>query len=92
MKQLALILCLLLGAATPGAASAYYLTARLVAAAVADAGEAARQAAANSGGKVIDVQTSSKDGQPVYLVKVLLEDGRVKVVTIAGKPTTPDAR
>jgi len=51
---------------------------------VEDAGGAARQAAGMTGGRVLDVQTRSAGGQPVYVVRVLLNDGRVKVIQIQG--------
>ena len=52
----------------------------------ADAGAAARQAAGMTGGKVLDVQTRINGGRAVYLVKILLNDGRVKVIQIDGAP------
>lgn len=50
----------------------------------ADANAAAQQAASATGGRVLDVQSASAGGQPVYVVRVLLPDGRVKVVRIDG--------
>lgn len=50
----------------------------------ADSGAAARQAAQMTGGRVLGVQTATAGGQPVYLVRVLLADGRVKIVRIEG--------
>ncbi len=64
--------------------SAWSPAIRVLAAVANDAGHAARLAAGSSGGKVIDVQTSNSAGQVVYLVKVLLADGRVKVVKVSG--------
>ncbi len=49
-----------------------------------DGADAARQAAAMTGGRVLDVRTTSKGGQTVYEVKVLLDDGRVRVVRVDG--------
>jgi hypothetical protein len=36
----------------------------------------------DTGGRVLDVQTAIQDGVTVYLVKVLLADGRVRVFTV----------
>ncbi|MCP5201746.1 MAG: hypothetical protein H6977_17225 [Gammaproteobacteria bacterium] len=55
-----------------------------VAAQAPDANAAARQAAAMTGGRVLDVQPGSAGGRTVYMVRVLLGDGRVKVVRIDG--------
>lgn len=49
-----------------------------------DPGAAARQAAAMTGGRVLDVQTLVLGGQPLYQVKVLLPDGRLRVVQVQG--------
>ncbi|MEQ8233817.1 MAG: hypothetical protein RKL32_19090 [Gammaproteobacteria bacterium] len=57
-----------------------------VLAAAGDGAEAARQAAQMTGGRVLDVRTSSQGGRIVYEVKVLLDDGRVRVVRIDGTP------
>lgn len=46
--------------------------------------EAAAKVREDTGGRVLDVQTGNQDGVPVYLVKVLLPDGRVRVVTVSG--------
>ena len=60
---------------------------------VSDAGAAARAAAGASGGRVLDVQTRQSGEQPVYDVKVLLDDGRVRIIQIDGqRPPVPDAR
>jgi len=48
----------------------------------ADSSAAARQAAQMTGGRVLDVQTGHAGGKPVYFVRVLLADGRVKIVRI----------
>ena len=49
-----------------------------------DPGAAARQAAAMTGGRVLDVQTLVMGGRPLYQVKVLLPDGRLRVVQVQG--------
>ena len=54
-------------------------------AAATDGADAARQAAAMTGGRVLDVRTTNRAGQIVYEVKVLLDDGRVRVVRVDGK-------
>ena len=51
---------------------------------VTDAGAAAREAAAMTGGRVLDVQTSREGGRQVFHVKVLLDDGRVKIIQLDG--------
>ena len=55
-----------------------------VCAAASDGADAARQAARMTGGRVLDVRTSNQGGRIVYEVKVLLDDGRVRVVRIDG--------
>jgi len=55
-----------------------------LAVAAADSGAAARQAAQMTGGRVLDVQAGNAGGRMVYFVRVLLADGRVKVVRIDG--------
>ncbi|MGR8919732.1 MAG: hypothetical protein ACU85V_08935 [Gammaproteobacteria bacterium] len=82
MHRLILALLLALAAALP--ASALPVSVPFLAAGAADAGAAARQAADMTGGRVLDVQAELSEGREVYLVKVLLEDGRVKVVRIEG--------
>lgn len=47
--------------------------------------EAAAQVREETGGRVLDVQTGTQDGLAVYLVKVLLPDGRVRVVTVSSQ-------
>jgi len=42
----------------------------------------ARQA---TGGRVLDVQTQNMGGRVVYLVKVLMPDGRVRIVAVDGE-------
>lgn len=44
--------------------------------------EAAARVRRQTGGRVLDVRTASQDGVTVYLVKVLLPNGRVRVVTV----------
>lgn len=53
-----------------------------------DAGAAARQAAGMTGGRVLDVQTRFAGTRAVYVIKVLLNDGRVKVIEIEGAQST----
>ncbi|MEQ8663285.1 MAG: peptidase [Gammaproteobacteria bacterium] len=48
--------------------------------------DAAQQAAQMTGGRVLDVRTARQGGRVVYEVKVLLDDGRVRVVRIDGAP------
>ncbi|MGH8651561.1 MAG: PepSY domain-containing protein [Gammaproteobacteria bacterium] len=42
----------------------------------------ARQA---TGGRVLDVQTQNMSGRVVYLVKVLMPDGRVRIIAVDGE-------
>ncbi len=59
---------------------------------VTDAGAAAREAAAISGGRVLDVQILREGERQVFHVKVLLDDGRVKIIELDREPTdTPDS-
>jgi len=44
--------------------------------------EAARQAAEETGGKVLAAEPDELDGRPVYRVKVLTPDGHVRTVVI----------
>ncbi len=83
MLRFVLVLVLSFSAAAAPGASAN-LAAWLVAAGAMDAGAAARQAAAMTGGRVLDVQHGQAGGNPVYFVKVLLDDGRVKVIRVDG--------
>ena len=58
---------------------------------VEDAGAAARQAVDLTGGRVLDVQKRFFGERAMYAVKVLLHDGRVKVVEVEANPTSaPD--
>jgi len=47
--------------------------------------EAAAKVREDTGGRVLDVKTEVQDGITVYLVKVLLTDGRVRVVTVSSQ-------
>lgn len=47
-----------------------------------DAGTAAAKAQAQHGGKVLNVSKSTSNGRTVYRVKLLLDSGRIKIVTI----------
>ena len=58
---------------------------------VENAGAAARQAVGMTGGRVLDVQKRFFGERAMYVVKVLLHDGRVKVVELEANPTSgPD--
>ncbi|MBK6657077.1 MAG: hypothetical protein IPG43_02495 [Proteobacteria bacterium] len=58
---------------------------------VEDAGAAARQAVGMTGGRVLDVQKRFFGERAMYVVKVLLGDGRVKTVEVEANPTSaPD--
>jgi len=46
--------------------------------------EAAARAQARYGGKVLSVSEASRNGETVYKVKLLLDSGRIKIVTIKG--------
>ncbi|WP_086929739.1 PepSY domain-containing protein [Agarilytica rhodophyticola] len=46
--------------------------------------QAAAQAQSQYGGKVLSVNTSKRDGRTVYRVKLLLDSGRIKIVSING--------
>lgn len=47
--------------------------------------QAAAQAQSRYGGKVLSVSTSKRDGRTVYKVKLLLDSGRIKIVSINGR-------
>jgi uncharacterized membrane protein YkoI len=47
--------------------------------------EAAAKVREDTGGRILDVQAASQDGLTVYVVKVLLPDGRVREVTVRSK-------
>ena len=58
---------------------------------VEDAGAAARQAVGMTGGRVLDVQKRFFGERAMYVVKVLLGDGRVKTVEVEANPiSAPD--
>ena len=58
---------------------------------VENAAAAARQAVDMTGGRVLDVQKRFFGERAMYVVKVLLSDGRVKVVEVEANPTSgPD--
>lgn len=59
-------------------------SAALGAAAIASADEAAAVAREATGGRVLGVQTERKGDALVYRVKVLLDDGRVQIITVDG--------
>jgi uncharacterized membrane protein YkoI len=44
--------------------------------------EAAARVREQTGGRVLDIRSRTEDGRPVYRVKVLLSDGRVRILTI----------
>ena len=73
-------------AATAGPASAWSPALYVVEADMLGQDEAAAQARADTGGRVLNVTTSIQDGSEVFLVKVLLPDGRVTVVTVPARP------
>lgn len=52
--------------------------------AAASKSAAAETARSRHGGKVLKVEESSDGGRKVYRVKLLLDGGRIKIVTIAG--------
>jgi hypothetical protein len=85
-----IVLILVVGgilAATVGPASAWSPVLYVVETDMPGQDEAAAQARADTGGRVLNVTTSTQDGSEVFLVKVLLPDGRVTVVTV---PASPD--
>lgn len=53
-----------------------------VALAAGGADMAAQQAAASTGGRVLDVRAGEEGSRTVYVVRVLMPDGRVKVVRV----------
>ncbi len=52
---------------------------------VATADDAARMAAARTGGRVLDVQDKTINGDTVFIVRILLQDGRVQALRIPQK-------
>ena len=50
------------------------------------------EAAAMTGGRVLDVQTVREGERQAFHVKVLLDDGRVQLIELGGEPhDTPDS-
>lgn len=47
--------------------------------------EAAAKVRKDTGGRILGVQTGAQDGLTVFIVKVLLPDGRVREVTVRSK-------
>ncbi|MGR8949376.1 MAG: PepSY domain-containing protein [Gammaproteobacteria bacterium] len=47
--------------------------------------DAAKRVREQTGGRVLGVETASKGGSNVYLVKVLLPSGTVRVVEVSGQ-------
>ena len=47
--------------------------------------EAAAKVRRDTGGRILGVQPGTQDGLTVYIVKVLLPDGRVREVTVRSK-------
>jgi uncharacterized membrane protein YkoI len=47
--------------------------------------QAAAKVRQDTGGRVLDVKTEIQNGVTVYLVKVLLTDGRVRVITMSSQ-------
>ena len=52
---------------------------------VATADDAARTAVARTGGRVLDVQDKTINGDTVFIVRILLQDGRVQALRIPQK-------
>jgi uncharacterized membrane protein YkoI len=57
----------------------------LVAAAATSEDDAAKSVRAQTGGRVLSVESANKGGSTIYLVKVLLPSGTVRVVEVTGK-------
>ncbi len=47
--------------------------------------EAAAKVRRDTGGRILGVQAGTQDGLTIYIVKVLLPDGRVREVTVRSK-------
>ncbi len=47
-------------------------------------GRAAAKAQRQYGGKVLSVREVKSSGEPIYKVKLLLDSGRIKIVTVTG--------
>jgi uncharacterized membrane protein YkoI len=54
----------------------------LLAQAAIDADQAAAVARSRTGGRVLGVEWGEANGQPVYSVRVLLPDGRIRVIEV----------
>lgn len=48
--------------------------------------EAVHRVKKNNRGKVLDAKTVHKNGEPVHVIKVLTNDGRVKKIRVKSKP------
>jgi len=48
--------------------------------------EAVHRVKNNNQGKVLDAKTVHKNGEPVHVIKVLTNDGRVKKIRVKSKP------
>ncbi|MGH8659792.1 MAG: PepSY domain-containing protein [Gammaproteobacteria bacterium] len=48
-------------------------------------GQAIAFAREATGGRVLDVQTQNMGGRVIYLVKVLMPDGRVRIIAVDGE-------
>jgi len=75
MKILAALLLAIVFAATPVLAQRT----------AANADAAAAQVSKATGGRVVNVQTVERNGKTVYRVRVLLPDGKVRTVDVAGR-------
>lgn len=88
MPVVGLALCAILGGVSTAAETQNGAVLQFVA---ADDGrdigpDAAAAAARNAtGGQVLGVQSSGRGGKPVYRVKVLEKDGRVRVLRVDGR-------
>lgn len=80
MPILALVLCAGLSALPTHAAAASF---SYVSFAAASKSAAAEQARSQYGGKVLKVDETTDGGRTVYRVKLLLDGGRIKIVTVS---------
>lgn len=84
LKQTLFGLALALGTALVAPASANGMQyGYVMLAAASSKSAAAEQARARHGGKVLNVEEVSSGSDKVYRVKLLLEGGRIKIVTIS---------
>jgi uncharacterized membrane protein YkoI len=83
---LPLVICLCCWVAVAGA-DAYAWPEKLLLAQAAGLSQddAAAKVREETGGRVLDVQTGTQDGLAVYFVKVLLPDGRIRLVTVSSQ-------